>query len=423
MRVLVHDYAGHPFPVQLSRELARRGHELLHLHFLDLQTPKGNLHKRADDPVTFDVVGISLGEPFRKWSSLIRRRRQELRYARCAAERLRRYRPDVVLSANTPLEVQAIIHSACREVGARLVIWVQDFYSIAVETLLTRKLGLPGRLIGRYYRRIERKLLNECDQIIYITEDFFDIARGCEIDVSKCHVIENWSPLDEIIPCDRDNAWARSHGLTGKLCILYAGTMGLKHNPALLLELAESWRDHEEVVVVVVSEGPGRTWLEAQRAKRQLSNLKLLDFQPYEQLSEVLASGDILVALLERDAGVFAVPSKVLSYMCVGRPLLLAVPKGNLAGRTVEQGGAGLVVEPDDGAGLDRCARRLIHDPDLRTSLGRNARRYALANFDIEKIGDRFEAILDTRGALAKSERHGHTGMSRNRTVRRERTL
>ncbi|RYJ01060.1 MAG: glycosyltransferase WbuB, partial [Actinomycetales bacterium] len=30
MKVVVHDFSGHPFQVQLSRELARRGHDVVH---------------------------------------------------------------------------------------------------------------------------------------------------------------------------------------------------------------------------------------------------------------------------------------------------------------------------------------------------------------------------------------------------------
>jgi hypothetical protein len=30
MRILISDYSGHPFQVQLSRELARRGHGVTH---------------------------------------------------------------------------------------------------------------------------------------------------------------------------------------------------------------------------------------------------------------------------------------------------------------------------------------------------------------------------------------------------------
>ena len=54
MRILVHDYAGHPFQVQLSRELARRGHEVRHAYASALQTPRGELVKREDSI----VVGV-----------------------------------------------------------------------------------------------------------------------------------------------------------------------------------------------------------------------------------------------------------------------------------------------------------------------------------------------------------------------------
>ena len=36
-RILVHDWAGYPYPVEVSRELARRGHTVRHLHFMGMQ--------------------------------------------------------------------------------------------------------------------------------------------------------------------------------------------------------------------------------------------------------------------------------------------------------------------------------------------------------------------------------------------------
>lgn len=68
LRIVVHDYSGHPFQVELSRALARRGHDVLHLHSAGFQTPKGPLANDSGDPPTFAVEGIDLGEPFRKYS-------------------------------------------------------------------------------------------------------------------------------------------------------------------------------------------------------------------------------------------------------------------------------------------------------------------------------------------------------------------
>ena len=394
MRILVHDYAGHACQVQLSRELASRGHQVLHLHFHELQTPKADLQRRPDDPQTFSVEGVRLGQPFRK-QTLLRRRQQELTYAARTARRIVEFAPEVVLSANTPLEVQRILMRHAKATDARFVFWMQDFYSIAVESLLTKKIGFLGRLIGKYYRMLEKHLLRSSDQVVFITSDFVPVARSWGVAAERCHVIENWAPLRDFAPQLPDNPWRRRHGLADKLVILYAGTIGMKHSPSLLLGLAEAWRDDPCIQVVVVSEGPGRSWLEDARAARGLSNLTLLDYQPYEELPQVLASGDILLAVLDRDAGTFAVPSKVLSYLCAARPLLLAVPGANLAARTVAAAEAGIVVEPDDIASLVDACRRLVDDQTLRETFGRNGRKYAERHFEIKNIADQFERILD----------------------------
>ncbi len=100
------------------------------------------------------------------------------------------------------------------------------------------------------------------------------------------------------------------------------------------------------------------------------------------------------MALLEPDAGVFSVPSKVLSYLCAARPVLLAVPPENLAARIVSRNNAGRVVEPTDTAGFLAAAGELLGDEDLRGRLGTDARAYAEATFDLERIADEFERIL-----------------------------
>ena len=41
MRILVNDYAGHPFQLQLSRSLARDGHTVLHTYFGAYRPRKG----------------------------------------------------------------------------------------------------------------------------------------------------------------------------------------------------------------------------------------------------------------------------------------------------------------------------------------------------------------------------------------------
>ena len=394
MRILVHDYSGHPFQVQLSRELARRGHEVLHVFASFFQTPKGALEVGPADPPTLAIEALDIGEPFEK-HSFLKRVRQEIRYGNVSAARLRAFAPDVVLSSNVPLDPQAIFQRAARETGAGFAFWLQDIYSIAIDRILRRRFPGPGHLVGARYRALESRLLRQSDAVVAITEDFRPVLDGWGVAADRIHVIENWAPIEELPELPPDTAWRREQGLADKRLVLYSGTLGLKHNPALLLELARRFRDRPDIAVVVISEGPGADWL-AQRGRAEgLPNLRLLPFQPFARFPEVLASGALLVAILEPDAGVFSVPSKVLSYLCAGRPLLAAMPGENLAARLVRDHGIGRVVAPDDLAGFADAAVELLGDPGLSRSCGARARAYAESRFRIGDIGDRFEAVLE----------------------------
>ena len=158
MKIIVHDYSGHPFQVQLSRRLAVLGHRVHHLYSADFQTPKGDLVKKPGDPPSFEILPLSAGVPFAK-DSFVRRRFQEQRFGRMVAAEIDRLAPDVVISSNAPLDTQLRIAAACRRRGCTFIFWLQDIYSVAIDRVLRNKAGFAGALIGAWYRRIEGRLL------------------------------------------------------------------------------------------------------------------------------------------------------------------------------------------------------------------------------------------------------------------------
>jgi colanic acid biosynthesis glycosyl transferase WcaI len=390
LRILVHDYAGHPFQIQLSRELAQRGHVVHHVYFTSDITPRGALAKRADDPERLTIRGIDIDGRFDKFSYW-KRLRYEREYGAKVAAYLEEVAPDLVVNTNVPLDALAIIQRRGSRPGRRFVVWVQDVISVGVRNVLRKKLPLAGELVAWRYARLERANLRAADRVVCITEDFQPILARWEIPPERCEVIENWAPLDEISPLAQDNAWARAHGLAGKQVVLYSGTLGLKHDPAGIAMLARHCAARPETVFVVVSEGPGAAWLREAKSRGGLGNLLLLPFQPYDRLAEVLASASVLLAVIEPEAGVFAVPSKVLSYLCASRAMLLSVPPENLAARTALRAEAGLVVRPGDTDGLKAALDRLLDDDVGRERMGRSGRAYAERSFDIRLIADRFE--------------------------------
>lgn len=388
MRILVHDFAGHAFQVQLSRELAKRGHNVKHVYPQGLGGPKGPLRRLADDVDNLAINGVPLSATFRKYSAL-RRLQSHRRYASDLRALISDYDPELVLSGNTPIDVQAELLWHCRRKGIGFVHWVQDVYSKAVEFYFQKKLaGLAGSA-GFLLHKLEAEVTKRSDGVVVIAPAFKTLLSSWGVPESKIATIQNWAPLTDITPLPRQNRWSEEHGLNSRTVFLYSGSLGLKHRPDLLYKLATEL--DENCTVVVITEGIGRDYLQELPNR---SNLRLLPFQPYERVPEILATADVLLTTLEADAGEFAVPSKLLSYLCAARPVLIAAPCANLASQIVRESRAGMAVDPDDLEAWCEAAKQLAGDPEFRKRAGQNAAVYAERHFDIELISNAFETVF-----------------------------
>ena len=391
MRVVVHDYPGHMFPLSLSRALAHRGHQVLHLYSASFVSPHGELVRRDDDSPNFDIKGIELAGGVFDKTNLLKRRQADIEHGELAKREIQAFKPDWVLTCSSPLDAVKAIQQTVHSQGGKHLFWLQDLIGIAADKIMRHKIPVVGGVIGKMFVGYEQRLLAKADAVVMITEDFRPFVPSSQRSV---HVVENWSPIEQIPLCDKDNDWSRRQGLDKTTNWIYTGTLGMKHNPGLLLRLAEEHKGDPAFRMVVVSEGSSVDWLRENAAARGLDNLVLLPFQPVDEFPMVLGTADVLVAILEPSAGIFSVPSKVLSYLSAGRSILLAVPPENLIAHIVTGHEAGLAVSPLDENAFLCAAKELGGDPTRRAKMGVNGRAYAEKTFDVQTITDRFEKIL-----------------------------
>lgn len=177
MRIVVHDYAGHPFQFDLSRELARRGHEVMHAYFGGDQGPKGETEKLPTDPDTLTIRAINIPERYDK-GAYFARRANDIRYGSEAAAVIKAFKPDVVISGNTPLDSQQIILRATHEAGSSFVNWIQDFYSLAIDDIISKRWWGLGSFVARFYSHMERGQLTSSDHVVVISDDFRTYLQG-----------------------------------------------------------------------------------------------------------------------------------------------------------------------------------------------------------------------------------------------------
>lgn len=390
---MVHDYAGHPFTAELSRQLARDGWRVSHVFFAGDAGPKGQNSIHDGDPQGLEFVGLNIDQAYSK-TNFFKRRQGDVAYGKALARLVDRLKPDVVLSGNTPTETQQHLLRACKARGAAFVYWCQDFYSVAATRILRKKLRLVGHAVGWYYTYLERAQMRAADHVIHITDGFLAKTDSWSVPRTNVSVIPNWGVIDKLPCLDRDTEWARAQGLTRPRRVIYSGTLAAKHNPAHLAAVARSLGETADVVVVGFGAGADQLT----RLTQDLPNLRVLPLQAFSLLPQVLASADILVAVIERDAGEFSVPSKVLSYLCAGRPIVLSAPADNLSARMVRQARAGQVVEPEDQAGFVAAVADYIADDAKRIAAGTAGRRFAEATFDLGTVTAQFETVFSGIG-------------------------
>lgn len=392
MKVLLVDYGGYPFILQLGRQLAAAGHTVVYAYRDGGRLAEDALSRRPYGS-NLRVVPLNPGMPMEK-SNLLRRRAQEKRTGELGAERLRTERPDVLLSTNAPLEVQARLYREAGRQGTATVYWLQDLIGRATRTILAERLGLPGRIVGSLYGRLEARLLRQSDAVIAISDAFLTALDGIRVPRERLRVIPNWGPLDEIPELSKANPWAERQGLDDRPVVMYSGSLGMKHDPSLLLSLAQALHRERRAEVTVVAEGAGANWLREAAEAAHLDNLRVLPFQDAAVLPQVLATADVLVTILEPAAAAYSVPSKVLTYLCAGRPVVAAVPEHNDVARLLVDIDAGIVCSPGQPRALIDAVETVLDQPELRARLGRNGRRHAELTFDIERIAPQFDTVL-----------------------------
>jgi O-antigen biosynthesis protein len=126
----------------------------------------------------------------------------------------------------------------------------------------------------------------------------------------------------------------------------------------------------------------------AQQAE-QMPNVKLQDALGHSEALEASATADVLVCA-SRDE---TMPIAILEAMSLGK----AIVTTNVGGvaEWLNDGVNALLVPAEDSRALAEALRRCVDEPGLIASLGENGRRTFSENFSIDRLGERFSALIE----------------------------
>ncbi len=299
-------------------------------------------------------------------------------------------RADAAMVLSPPLPLPWMIALLGRVRRIPVVVNIQDLFPReAVELGM-----LTNPALIRLFELMERQVYRWADRVTVHSPGNKDhvVARGGT--PGRVHVVGNWIDLDRIRPGDRDNDFSRRYALGGRFVVSYAGTMGWAQDMGTIVRAAALLRDRENVLFLFVGDGVEKGKAQVLSQELGLTNMLWLPTQPWSVYPEILGASDACLINLCPELRTPVVPSKLLSIMAAGRPVVASLPAESDARRMIAEAGSGLVVDAGDERALAAAIGRLAADPGLGREMGRRGRAYAEANLSREFCTGQMETVM-----------------------------
>jgi colanic acid biosynthesis glycosyl transferase WcaI len=342
---------------------------------------------RRERTAGVDVIRVTHFVP-RRPSSTWQRLLMEVTFCAAAAWQLFRLhrRFDAILYVGAQPAVAMLTRIASALGRIPYIVWIND---LAAEA--ARDVGIiRSRVLVRLFRWFEYSAYSKAAGAIVLCEAFCRALVDHGFPAGRVRVIGSPIDVDHIRPVIGRGS-RRDFGIPDDaFVVLYAGSMGLKQGMSNVIEAATIARQRDEKILwVLVGEGEERDATKRRVVAAGLEDVvQLLPLQPEEDLPQVFAMADVLLLNQLSTVKDTVVPSKLLTYMAAGKPVVAAVNGTSEAAALIQQSRGGVLVAPEDPAAL-AAAVVALSDPareQERSAMAARSRQFAVERFDEKKV-------------------------------------
>lgn len=277
--------------------------------------------------------------------------------------------------------------------GIPFVYCLQDIFP---DSLAGTGLAKKGGLLWKIGRVIEDFTYKHADKIIVISEDFKKNIMAKGVPEDKIVVVYNWVDQNAVVdvPREKNKLFDKYHLDRGKFYIEYSGNIGLTQNMDMLLEVMKELKvSHPQIGLVLVGEGAYKKQVEEIVARDGLTNVTMLPFQPYEDISYVFSLGDAGLVISKPGVGANSVPSKTWSIMSASRPVLANFDENEL--KDILAGNeCGIFTKAGDKEAFKESIIALYENRELCRRYGRNGRQFVMDNLTREVGTQKYVEVI-----------------------------
>lgn len=381
----------------LLNAFAQRGHKVYIVSPFQRRTGAQPCVLRVNEQVT--ILRVKIGNTTK--TNLIEKGISTLTLEYLVKRAIRKHfssvRFDLVIYPTPPITFCGAVSYIKKRDKATTYLMLKDIFpQNSLDLQMLSKKGIKG-LVYRVFRRKEKKLYAISDHIGCMSPGNVQYLREHEPDIAphKIGLCPNAIEIHDVsLSPEEKLQMRRSYGLPEeRKILLYGGNVGKPQGVDFILRCLKQLKDRQDLCFLVVGSGTEYSRLERYRQEEGQENLILRkDVSPAE-FDALTACCDIGLVFLDYRFTIPNVPSRILSYMQAGIPLLTATdPVTDL--RTIEtEHGFGLACDSVDETDFVRCVDRLLCS-DL-AAMGARGRAYLQQEYDVQKVSDHILQTVD----------------------------
>lgn len=309
-------------------------------------------------------------------------------------------KPDIIIASSVhPLTMLAGIQIA-KKLRIPCICEVRDLWPEAIFAFGKAK---ETSLLGRILLQGERWIYKNSDALIftkegdvdYIIERKWDTTQGGDIDLSKCHYINNGLDLVSFQELIKQNKFKDDDLETDKFNVVYTGAIRPVNNVGNILDAAKFLQDDKDIQFLIYGSGSEEDKLRERIEDEKITNVKLKGRVEKKKIPYILSKSSVNLLNYSNNYNWTRGNSsnKLFEYMASGKPTISTVKMGYCI---LDKYQCGLSLDENTPAELAKTVLKIKNMPkDKYEAMGENAQKGA-QDFDFNVLTGKLIDVIES---------------------------
>lgn len=309
-------------------------------------------------------------------------------------------KPDVILASSPhPFAMIAGILIA-RRLGVPCICEIRDLWpeAIFMVSKLSEK-GIIGKLLtaGEHwiYKNADALIFTKEGDVDYLIEKGWDIAQGGDIDLRKCHYINNGVDLESFNSMANENVIDDPDLQDEKFKVVYTGAIRPLNNVGAILNAAKLLKNKSEIQFLIYGEGNQLEELKTRVTEENITNVKLKGFVEKKYIPYILSRSSINLlnySQIQYNWSRGNSSNKLFEYMASGKPIISTVKMGY---NPLDHYACGISLENNTAIELASAIKEIHSMPKKEIEKMGNNARIGAKHFDYTLLTEKLVDVIE----------------------------